>query len=137
MPTRRDIWAVVGRAVRGAMDYIRYLHPDFADTPYLRDRMRGALPPVLAFLARRPTSSTGAVRRWTRLLSVCERAIPSSDVLEQFLQSRRPDAVIVTPLVTDQSPQVDVIKSAHALGIPAALCVASVQVTTPPDSEQA
>ena len=125
MPTRRDIWAVVGRAVRGAMDYIRYLHPDFADTPYLRDRMRGALPPVLGFLARRPTSSAAAVRRWTRLLSVCERAIPSSEVLEQFLRSRRPDAVIVTPLVTDQSPQVDVIKSAHALGIPAALCVAS------------
>ena len=125
MPTRRDIWAVVGRAVRGAIDYVRYLHPDFADTPYLRDRMRGALPPVLGFLARRPTSSAAAVRRWTRLLGVCERAIPSSEVLEQFLRSRRPVAVIVTPLVTDQSPQVDVIKSAHALGIPAALCVAS------------
>ncbi len=33
--------------------------------------------------------------------------------------------MLVTPLVTDRSPQVDVIKSAHALGIPAALCVAS------------
>jgi hypothetical protein len=125
MPTRRDIWATVGRAVRGAMDYVRYLHPDFADTPYLRDRMRGALPPILGFLASRPTSSAAAVRRWTRAFGVCERAIPSSAVLEAFIRSRRPDAVIVTPLVTDRSPQVDVIKSAHALGIPAALCVAS------------
>jgi hypothetical protein len=125
MPTRRDIWATVGRAVRGAVDYVRYLHPDFADTPYLRDRMRSALPPILGFLARRPTTSVPMVRRWTRMLAVCERAIPSSRVLEDFLRSRRPDAVIVTPLVTDRSPQVDVLKSAQALGIPAALCVAS------------
>lgn len=125
MPTRRDIWATVGRSVRGAIDYIRYLHPDFADTPYLRNRMRGALPPILGFVARRPTASVATVRRWTRVLSACERAIPSSQVLEAFLRSRQPDLVIVTPLVTDQSPQVDVIKSAHALGIPAALCVAS------------
>ncbi len=33
--------------------------------------------------------------------------------------------MLVTPLVTDQSSQVDVVKSAQALGIPTALCVAS------------
>src|SRR5690349_10339404 len=122
MPNRRDVWAVVARAVRGTMDYARYLHPDFADTPYLRDRMRSALPPMMGFLTRRRTADVATVNRLTRTLSVCERAIPSSEVLEEFIRSRRPDAVIVTPLVTDQSPQVDVIKSAHALGIPAALC---------------
>jgi hypothetical protein len=125
MPNRRDIWGVVGRAVRGTVDYARYLHPDFADTPYLRDRMRGALPPVARFLARRPTASPRTVERWTAAMSVCERAIPSSDLVEAFIRERRPDAVIVTPLVTDRSQQVDVVKSAHALGIPAALCVAS------------
>ena len=125
MPNRRDIWAVVGRAVRGTMDYARYLHPDFADTPYLRDRMQTALPPMMSFLARRPPARVAALNRFTNTLRTCERAIPSSAVLEEFLRSRRPDAVIVTPLVTDRSPQVDVIKSAHALGIPAAACVAS------------
>ena len=40
MPGRGDVWAIVARAVRGTMDYARYLHPNFADTPYLRDRMR-------------------------------------------------------------------------------------------------
>ena len=58
-------------------------------------------------------------------LATCERAIPSSRIVEDLIRSRRPDAVLVTPLVTDRSPQVDVIKSAQALGIPAALCVAS------------
>jgi hypothetical protein len=125
MPQRGDLWTRVAQAVRGTMDYARYLHPDFADTPYLRDRMRSALPPVAAFLARRPTRSTDFVRRLTALLALCERAIPSSPVIEQFIRSRRADAVLVTPLVTDCSPQVDVIKSAQAIGVPAALCVAS------------
>jgi hypothetical protein len=125
MPTRRDVWATVARAVRGTIDYVRYLHPDFEDAPYLRDRMRGALPPVFAFVGRWSTASAGATTRLTRLFSTCERAIPSSAVLEALIRSRAPDAVIVTPLVTDRSPQVDVIKSAQALGIPAALCVAS------------
>jgi hypothetical protein len=125
MPVRGDVWAIVARAVRGTLDYARYLHPDFADTPYLRDRMRSALAPAFGFLARRSTPSAALVRRLTALLSTCERAIPSSRVLERLIRSRKPHAVLVTPLVTDRSPQVDVIKSAQALGIPTALCVAS------------
>ena len=125
MPLRGDNWTIVARAVRGTMDYARYLHPDFADTPYLRDRMRGALPPVLSFLGRRKTASVRWLARLNAICRMCERAIPSSRVLERLIRSRTLDAVLVTPLVTDQSPQVDMIKSAHALGIPAALCVAS------------
>jgi hypothetical protein len=125
MPIRGDIWAIVARAVRGTMDYARYLHPDFVDTPYLRDRMRSALPPICAFLANRDTSSVAFVRGLNTWLRACERAIPVSAVIKSLIGSSRPDAVLVTPLVTDRSPQVDVIKSAQALGIPAALCVAS------------
>jgi hypothetical protein len=125
MPGRGGVWATVAGAIRGTMDYARYLHPNFADTPYLRDRMRTALPPIFGFLGRRPTSSVAFVHRVTAALATCEKAIPSSRTVELFIRSRRPDAVLVTPLVTDRSPQVDVIKSAQALGIPAALCVAS------------
>jgi hypothetical protein len=125
MPTRGDIWAVVARAVRGTMDYGRYLHPDFADTPYLRDRMQTALPGIFSFLGDRKTRSVEFVQRLTRLFATCERAIPSSSIIERLIRSRKPDAVLVTPLVTDCSPQVDVITAAQALGIPAALCVAS------------
>ena len=57
MPTRgRHLGDRCARAIRGTMDYGRYLHPDFADTPYLRDRMRTALPPIFGFLADRKTS---------------------------------------------------------------------------------
>ena len=125
VPVRTDVWATVARTVRGTIDYLRYLHPDFADAPYLRDRMRSALPPQLAFLGRRNTASAGTTRALIRFFTMLERAIPSSRALEQFISARQPDAVLVTPLITDRCPQVDLIKSAQALGIPAALCVAS------------
>jgi hypothetical protein len=124
-PVREGPWATVAGAVRGTIDYVRYLHPTFADAPYLRDRMRKALPPVFSFFARWDTASRGTTRALVRVLTTMERAIPSSRTIETFIDSRRPDAVLVTPLVTDRCTQVDLIKGAQALGIPAALCVAS------------
>jgi hypothetical protein len=124
-PRRDDVWTVVGKAVRAAIDYLRYLHPKFADAHYLRDRMRDALPPLLAFLGRWKTASADSTRRAISSFLACERAIPSSPILERFIRSHRPDAVLVSPLVTDRSTQVDLVKSAQALGVPVGLCVAS------------
>lgn len=124
-PARTGVWATVAAAVRGTIDYVRYLHPSFADAPHLRERMRRTLPGATAFLARWNTASLTTTRALIRVLTVLERAIPGSDVVETFVRSRRPDAVLVTPLVTDRCPQVDLIKAAGALGIPSALCVAS------------
>ena len=56
-PRRDDVWGVVGKSVRAAIDYLRYLHPKFADANYLRSRMRDVLPPVLSFLGRWQTAS--------------------------------------------------------------------------------
>ena len=124
-PRRDDVWGVVGKAVRGAIDYLRYLHPKFADAHYLRARMRDVLSPVLSFLGRWQSASVSATRRAIAPFLACERAIPSSPILEAFIRSREPDVLLVTPLVTDRSTQVDLVKSARALGIPVGLCVAS------------
>lgn len=124
-PRRDDVWGVVGKAVRGAIDYLRYLHPKFEEANYLRNRMRDVLPPALRFLGRWQTASVGTTRRAIAPFLACERAIPSSPILESFIRSRQPDALLVTPLVTDRSTQVDLVKSAHAIGVPVGLCVAS------------
>jgi hypothetical protein len=124
-PRRDDVWGVVGKAIRAAIDYLRYLHPKFAEAHYLRNRMRDVLPPVFSFLGRWSTTSADATRRAIAPFLACERSIPSSPVLEKFIRSHRPDAVLVSPLVTDRSTQVDVVKSAQALGVPVGLCVAS------------
>jgi hypothetical protein len=125
LPARTGVWATVAPAVRGTIDYVRYLHPDFADAPYLRNRMRSALPGILAWLGRWTTAGARTTRALVNAFTVCERATPVSRVIQQFIASRQPDAVLVTPLITDRCPQVDLIKGAQALGVPAALCVAS------------
>ena len=124
-PVRPDIWAPVARGVRGTIDYVRYLHPRFARSPYLRDRIRKALPPPTRFLGRRDTSTAGRTARLIRWLGVCERVIPTSPVIEAFLRRVNPDVLVVSPLVTDQCPQVDLIKAARRVGIPSVLGVAS------------
>jgi hypothetical protein len=126
LPAREGrLWTIVARAVRGTLDYVRYLHPDFADSPYLRGRMETALAPRFSFFSRWRTQSARTTALLTGLFRACERAIPSSRALEAFIRARHPDAVVVTPLVVHRSPQTDVVKSAQALGIPTALCVAS------------
>jgi hypothetical protein len=124
-PRRDDVWAVVGKAIRAAIDYLRYLHPRFADANYLRNRMRDVLPPVFAFLGCWRTASEGATSRAIAPFLAAERAIPSSPIIEKFIRSNAPDALLVSPLVTDRSIQVDLVKSAQAVGTPVALCVAS------------
>jgi hypothetical protein len=125
-PSHGDqVWATVARALRGTIDYIRYYHPGFVDANYLRDRMRKVVPPVFGFLARRNTSTAGVTRALVWFLMACEKAIPSSERIERFIKSRHADAVLVTPLVTARCGQTDFIKSAQALGIPAAACIAS------------
>jgi hypothetical protein len=119
------VWEKVARAVRGTIDYVRYYHPKFAEATYLRDRMRKVVPPMFGFLARRTTSTRGVTRALVWLFTTCEKAIPSSIRIERFIQSRQADAVLVTPLVTARCRQADYVKSAQALGIPAAACIAS------------
>ena len=81
-PVREGLWATVAGAVRGTIDYVRYLHPGFADAPYLRDRMRSTLPPVSRVLARFDTASRPTTQALVDVLTVMERAIPSSRVVE-------------------------------------------------------
>ena len=118
-------WEYVARAVRGTIDYVRYYHPKFADATYLRDRMRKVVPTEFGFLARRNTSTAWITNTLVSLLTLCERAIPSSRRIERFIKSHRADALLVTPLVTARSRQPDLVKGAQALGIPAAACIAS------------
>lgn len=125
VPVRRDIWGPVARGVRGTIDYARYLHPRFEQSPYLRARMRRALPWLTRGLGRWNTTTVKRTMRLIRVLQACERAVPSSPMLETWLRRINPDVVVVSPLVTDQCPQVDVIKAAKRIGARTALCVAS------------
>ena len=51
--------------------------------------------------------------------------MPIEESIDAFITKRRPDVVMVTPLVAMGSTQAEYVRSARALGIPTALCVAS------------
>jgi len=125
-PPRRDRWMPLARAVRGTIDFVRYFHPRFADAPALRHRMyRKVLPPLLRPLARIHSMSERSLARLIRFLQAWERAIPISPVVREYLEARRPDAVIVSPLIDAASDQMDVARAAQAGGIPLVAAISS------------
>lgn len=125
VPRRNSEWRNLVPGLRGAVDYSRYLDPRFKDADYLRSRMRKAVPSLLRPLVALNTLPRAVSDRLTDSLLVCERAVPPSGTLSLFIKRQKPDVVVVSPLVTDQCPQVDVVKAAQALGIPTAVGVAS------------
>ena len=136
-----DGWRAVSWLVRALADLARYSHPRYERAPVLRQRMTsdvldrlgkpGVLGPIGRrlglYVARRLASTTDAelsarVIRWAARL---EEAIPTSRAIDRFIRERSPDLVLATPVVKFASEQVDLLKSARRLGIPAGVCVAS------------
>ena len=137
---QRDGWRPVAWAVRALGDLARYAHPRYANAPVLRARVTGKvvrrferateLEPIgrrLGLrLARRLAAgdsqlADGVIRTTARL----ERAIPSSPAIDRYVRDQQPDVVLATSVVKLASPQVEFLKSARALRIPAATLVAS------------
>jgi hypothetical protein len=138
---RTDGWRTVGWLVRAEADLARYAHPRYDGAPRLRQRVTRKvlrrlekaprLEPLgraLALrIARRLASTTDAElsARVIRAAGRLEDAIPTSRAIDRFVRERFPDVVLVTPVVKYGSDEVEYLKSARRLGIPAASCVAS------------
>src|SRR5581483_10235746 len=136
-----DGWRSVAWLVRGLADLARYADPRFQRAPLLRQRMSEKItgrlrksdefePLARRFalrLARRlsaapdPALSARVIRTAARL----ERAVPTSPEIDRFVRGHAPDVVVATPVVNRASTQVEFLKSARRLGIPAATLVAS------------
>jgi hypothetical protein len=125
-PAHDGVWGDIAYGLRGLTDFVRYLHPRFAAAPVLRARMkRKATPIAFRGLDRIRSLPPAVVRRVVGMLAACERAIPPSAAVVDFIRTHAADAVIVSPLVDAASDQVDWIKGARAAGVPSAVCVAS------------
>jgi hypothetical protein len=126
IPERGDRWIALARAVRGSMDFVRYLHPRLAHASALRARMlRKALPWVLRTLDRIPVLEAATVERIMQRLARVERAIPISSQLLAWLDTHRPDALLISPLVEMASDQVDLVRAAQSRGIRVGTLIAS------------
>ena len=136
-----DGWRPVAWMVRALEDLARYAHPRYARAPDLRGRMEKKIlghltkspdfEPVGRSLALRVGRRLAAgpdarlSERVIRAASRLEEGIPTSPVIDAYIRQQAPDVVLATPVVNRASTQVDLLKSARRLGIPAATCVAS------------
>ena len=117
---------VLGRRLRMARDYLRYLGPEYANAKALRGRARRRAPLSVRALVHLPgIRSPSGLARLDKALGSLERAVPRPKAIDRFLLAESPDAVLVTPLIELASPQTPLVRAARALRIPVALCVAS------------
>jgi hypothetical protein len=119
-------WADLGKKLRLAIDYLRYLDPRYANTPRLRGRAAERTPAAIKALAALPGIRTASGRRvLSSILRWFEASIPRSDALDAFFRERDPDIVLITPLIDLGSAQNDHYRSARAQGLRTVLAVGS------------
>jgi hypothetical protein len=119
-----DDWSWVVSRLRPGLEYLRYQHKLFDDTPMLRERSRERTPGFFVSLGEQVRRHA----RWTRrpieaFLRWLERAIPDDPAIRAYIDEQRPDLVLVTPLIALGSSQIDYVRLARSQGIPTALCV--------------
>jgi hypothetical protein len=108
----------LANALRLGLDYLRYSDPRYATTPKIRARAYERTPLFVLGLARLPWR--GLV---TRVIERIEQAVPRQLGVDEFIRSRQPDVLLITPLIELGSPQLDYVRSARTQGIRSALCV--------------
>jgi hypothetical protein len=125
-PLRADEWGLLGRELRLGVDYLRYLEPEYDQAPKLRERAARTAPPdVLARSAHGALSGAAGRKAFMAWLRILNRAIPCDPAIDAFLEEHAPDVLAVTPLIEPGAPQAEYLRSARALGIRTACCVAS------------
>jgi hypothetical protein len=124
-PPRSPVWTSIPAEVRRVADFARYLDPQLSHADYLRRRAVRVMHPSLIGLERVPVLPAPVHRGVTGVFQECERATPVLSGFRRFLQDLAPDVVFVSPVIIPSSRQPDLIKAAHALGIPTVMGVAS------------
>ena len=124
--TQANQWSQLGIALRGALDYLRYLRPEYRDAPKLRRRAELKAPAFVMSALRRPFVNTSLGRSLLgKVIHACDRAVPRDPAIDAFITAHRPDLVLVTPLVEPGSPQSEYLRGARAFGSRTGLCVYS------------
>lgn len=112
-------------ALRELRSYRSYL-TRAETTPYYVERWRGYLTDGWKACSRSATfRKVLSSRRGGRALELAEALTPPDQGILDFLRSKRPDVMVVSPLNMRFSEETDYVKAARQLGIPTALPVLS------------
>ncbi len=126
LPRRNEPWLRAAVALRHALDYLRYLEPEFAHADPLRARARERAPWLIRMLVAVPLvrgpAGRGALGAVLRRL---EAAVPVPRAFKALIEAHRPDVVLVSPLVGMGSTESEFIRAAEELRVPTVLPVSS------------
>lgn len=125
-PERKGGWKRVTGELCEALDYWRYLRPEFASTPALRARAEARAPGWATWLTTlRLMRSERALDLIGGLAKRALAGVPRAPEVTDYIEDQAPDLVVITPLVEIGSPQLEYLRCAKALGLPTCLMVAS------------
>ena len=126
MPTRAyDPWFELATRLRQARFYLRFLEPEYRDTPALLARARSRAPVPAVRLAEWLRLGRAGRRLLVRVIDVLERATRTADAFHGYLRDMKPDLVVATPLVVLKTAQLDLVRAAMELSVRNAFAVAS------------
>lgn len=116
------------RHKRELMNYAAYLRPDnpISTSPYMVERAARAMYPPMHILGR-----NRLLRRWLvsamgqAVMRRMEEAIRPHSAIIRAIAERKPDLVLASPFLFSRSDEIDFIKAAKILGIPAAVAIFS------------
>ncbi|MEQ1757969.1 MAG: hypothetical protein ABL986_06585 [Vicinamibacterales bacterium] len=118
-------WFPFAQKIRYALDYVRFLAPEYLEAEKLRIRNLQRTPRVV----RWATSSLGRAvlgqRAVLRALVWLEQRLPMSSAVKRYLEEQRPDVLLFTSLTVARSAQIHQIKAARSLGVRSAACILS------------
>jgi hypothetical protein len=118
-------WQHLAIRVRRDADFLRYLEPQYAGAPGLRERAEEGVDPAVRATARLARiGGRFGVRGLRAALRHVERCLPPPAYVEHFIADFAPDVVLVTH-VAHNSMQVDYLRAANRLGIHSAYQVFS------------
>lgn len=122
---RTDEWARVAPLVRRLRDCVQYLKPPFRTSDALQTRIVHKLRqefgidvPAGRMAAALRLVPEVQLARIESVMKLAEASLPTSPLFDRFIESQRPDVVLISPLIHFGSAQADVAASARRLGIP-------------------
>jgi hypothetical protein len=121
-----DEWLDLRLMLRLGSDYVRFVMPEYASAPILRERARDRVPDLIRKLADYEGTGHRLLRAvMKKALRIAERAVPPAPELESAVAEHRPDLTLVTPLIDLGSYQHDVVRVSRARAIPTGVCIGS------------
>lgn len=124
-PVAFDPWWELASRLRQARFYLRFLKPEYRNTPELLTRARARAPRTAVRLGEWVGRRHAGRRLLVRVIDLLEQSTRSAAAFHQYLGERRPDVIVTTPLVVLKTAQLDLARAATELGIRNVFAVAS------------